>query len=403
MLNLDNFGIINHLRRIFVNTVNSLIYVFSKILPKDENIWLFGAWFGEKYADNSKYLFEYVNKNLPSVRAIWLTKDKNVYELLNKKGYEVYYTYSILGYYYASRASISFVSTSFDDVNNYLPAPIVFYLGHGIPLKKLVYDDRINYKKLNSKKKFSILKFFFPFIREPKDYDYLLASSEEDAKNLSSAFRIDKKNVPILGLPRNDTIKRANLSKLSNKTNLKVIYLPTHRKEGSENFFQIFLEDLGFINQRLKDLNVDLFIKFHYYHKSLEFENYSNIHFLETDDIYNIINDFDILITDYSSVYIDFLLSEKPIIFFPFDYEDYVKSDRELYYKYDDVTPGPKCIKWAEVIEWIEKFKANPYLYLKERKSIKRKFHKYEDLKSSERVVSYVIEECIKKAGKTFK
>ena len=387
-------SMINRLRKIFY-IIKSLIYLFSRILPKDENIWLFGAWFGEKYADNSKYLFEYVNKNLPSVRAIWLTKNESVYELLSKKGYEVYYTYSILGYYYASRAAISFVSTSFDDVNVFLPTPLVFYLGHGIPLKKLVYDDKINYKS-EPEKGFQLLRFFFPFIREPKDYDYVLASSEADAKNLSSAFRVDKKNVPILGLPRNDRIKKAKLNELRTKTDLKVIYLPTHRKEGSENFFQIFLEDIELINQKLNDLNTDLFIKFHYYHDSQEFENYSNIHFLENDDIYDIINDFDILITDYSSVYFDFLLSEKPIIFFPFDYEDYIKSDRELYYNYDEVTPGPKCLTWVEVVEWIRKFKANPDLYLEERKSIKRKFHKYEDSKSSERTVSYVYREVLK-------
>ena len=71
-------SMINRLRKIFY-IIKSLIYLFSRILPKDENIWLFGAWFGEKYADNSKYLFEYVNKNLPSVRAIWLTKNESVY------------------------------------------------------------------------------------------------------------------------------------------------------------------------------------------------------------------------------------------------------------------------------------------------------------------------------------
>ena len=47
------------------------------------------------------------------------------------------------------------------------------------------------------------------------------------------------------------------------------------------------------------------------------------------------------LITDYSSIYIDYLLTEKPVVFLPYDKDDYLK-DRGLNFKYDLVTPGPK-------------------------------------------------------------
>lgn len=51
----------------------------SKISVKKIKIFgFFGAWFGEKYADNSKYLFEYVNKNHPEIRVIWVTRNENI-------------------------------------------------------------------------------------------------------------------------------------------------------------------------------------------------------------------------------------------------------------------------------------------------------------------------------------
>jgi CDP-glycerol glycerophosphotransferase (TagB/SpsB family) len=108
-------------------------------------------------------------------------------------------------------------------------------------------------------------------------------------------------------------------------------------------------------------------------------------------DIYTIINQFDILITDYSSIYFDFLLADKPIIFAPFDYEEYITKDRELYYNYNEVTPGPKCRNWDEVLDWIVKFKENPKLFKEEREKIKKMFHKYQDGKNCERVFNEIL------------
>ena len=108
-------------------------------------------------------------------------------------------------------------------------------------------------------------------------------------------------------------------------------------------------------------------------------------------DIYSVINNFDLLITDYSSIYFDYLLSDNPIIFAPFDYDHFIGNQREFYYDYDEVTPGPKCKNWDEVLEWIVKFKDNSMLYSAERKNIKDKFHKYQDGNSCKRVYEKIL------------
>ncbi|BAM69536.1 putative glycerol phosphotransferase [Methanothermobacter sp. CaT2] len=388
----------NIIKRLIINILNLPLYIVSKIIPKTKDIWVFGSWFGHKYADNSRYLFEFINENKPFIRAVWLTEDKETFNYLRKKGYEVYYTYSIYGYYISSRSTISFVSTDFKDVNRFVPTPIIFYLGHGIPLKKIGYDDSINFsdgRRFTGK----LLKLLFPFLRNMNDYDYILASSNVDATTLASAFRKNMADILILGLPRNDVFfMRSNLRSYESD-NLKIVYLPTHRKEGSNNFFNFFVDDLKFVDKDLEKLKAKLFIKFHFYHgdSHLSLNSYKQIKPLEVDDIHSVINNFDILITDYSSIYIDFLLTEKPIIFFPFDYEDYIENDRELYHDYNRVTPGPKCKDWSEVIRWIEKFKENPSLFLEERRAIKRLFHRYSDGKNSERVFEYVEHEILHK------
>ena len=58
----------------------------------------------------------------------------------------------------------------------------------------------------------------------------------------------------------------------------------------------------------------------------------------------------DILVTDYSSIFVDFLLLNRPEIFFPYDYEKYVTKDRELYFDYNEFTPGPKARVFSEFL-----------------------------------------------------
>lgn len=61
----------------------------------------------------------------------------------------------------------------------------------------------------------------------------------------------------------------------------------------------------------------------------------------------------DALITDYSSVFFDYLLLNKPIIFFPYDYEEYLKNDRELYVDYYEEIAGPAFMDFSDVIKEI--------------------------------------------------
>jgi CDP-glycerol glycerophosphotransferase (TagB/SpsB family) len=134
----------------------------------------------------------------------------------------------------------------------------------------------------------------------------------------------------------------------------------------------------------------------HFYDMSrISFDNQSNIKFIrESMDPYELLLESTILITDYSSIYFDFLLTQRPIIFTPFDIEEYQKKDREFYYNYEDVTPGPKCQDWNEVLIWIEMFVKDITLFEKERKEVNKKFNKFDDFKNSERVYQMIKEKC---------
>ncbi len=394
------------LKKALTHIVMFPLYWISYIFPKDKKLWLFGAWFGEKYSDNSKYLFEYISKEHPEIKAVWLTKNPETFNLVKKKGLNVCKTYSLKGIWYALRANVCVVSTSLRDINLYTTAKVkVVQLWHGIPLKKIMFDDKISFKHPGLVRK--ILFIFFPFLKKDIYYSdaLLIATSEEVQDKLASAFKVPRFNVKVTGYPRNDVFfhKEVENSKLvkrlkeeKRKGKSIAVYMPTHRKEGKIDIGSLLLNELEFIDRKLEEINCVLLTKFHFYHSNKsENKDLRNIIFVNDEminqDIYPVLKMTDILITDYSSVYFDYLLLNKPIIFAPFDIEEYLKGDREFYYDYNKVTPGPKCKNWVEVLNWIYKFIENPKLYERERLKIRDIFHKYRDGESSKRVFNEII------------
>ena len=100
----------------------------------------------------------------------------------------------------------------------------------------------------------------------------------------------------------------------------------------------------------------------------------------------------DILITDYSTVFFDYCLTDRPMIFTPFDYEAYTTHDRKLYYDYNEVTPGPKCYNWEQVVFEINKILEGYDEYSNQRRQINEKFNMYQDFNNRRRLVDKIIE-----------
>ena len=104
--------------------------------------------------------------------------------------------------------------------------------------------------------------------------------------------------------------------------------------------------DLEKLNQYCQKNKCLFMIKKHFYHKNevVDLSKYSNIvDYTNLDcDTQELLFNADVLITDYSSCYIDYLLLDKPVIFYCYDYANYLENDRDMYFEYDSVTPGPK-------------------------------------------------------------
>lgn len=370
--------------------INNIITIpfsfFSYLIPKNDKIWVFGAWYGKRYNDNSRFLYEYVNKFHKDIKTIWLTRDLKMFKKLKNNNKNVYLIKSFLGIYYSFIAKYQICcNTAQEDLNKYslCSKNYIINLWHGAPIKNI---DPLSKNGKYAMKIVDYLKklFFYPKI------NLFCSLSENDKKIFKKRF---SKNVIITGFPRNDILYKTNKNKSKIK---KILYLPTFRgcynKTKKTNFFENL--NIKIFSKWLKNNHITFYTKLHPLdnneNKNLQTNNFKFIKDDEIDELYVFLKDIDILITDYSSVVFDFLFTNKPIILYAFDLKKYKKT-QGMYYNLKNIAPGPVCNKWSEVINEIKKINKNNDKYKNKRKKIAKQFIKHYDNKSCQRIIKYIL------------
>ena len=385
------------------------VFLFYHLAGRKPEIWLFGSWRGKKYSDNSKALFEYVLRHEKNIRPIWLTSSKEVYEELRRKGFPVFRNHSWKAIYYMLRAGFSTgsLSATTDAFGNkaYLGYGIkALYLTHGMPSKHAGYDEpRMQRKKaLLAEKRPLWAKVYFAMFpqKDPKKL-YSVSTSEFFVPFVSSSNLIAPEHIFITGTPRLDTLFSGQQDPFIKKVREKfptariIIYMPTFRDsyDGGQPFRPF--EQFGFDQQkftRLLEKEDYVFLnKGHFWDGLLSDTEYSERFMNVADnpmlDVYSLIKDADILMTDYSSIYFDFLPLMKPAILTPFDFATFIKDKRGYYFDYYNELPSIKASDWNEVCTILQN---HSYYALSEEQT--RKFHRYIDGNSSRRLTDKIKE-----------
>lgn len=367
------------------------LYKIIGLIQRNNNIYVFSSWFGERYSDNSRILYEYINKNFPKTRAIWITKNKEIIHSLRKQKKYVYSINSIKAIYYSLRAKRIFVTTG-GELNLFFCNGAEYYnLWHGMPLKKILNDDKHSNKpNKNSYNDFLEKQFIWKANFTKQKKLYTISNSTFFNKFLTTAFNLPEKNILQTGSPRCDALfyrnKEILIETIKNKyPNSKIIlYMPTFRTaEWTGKVFSPFSKDFLFNEKRFNSIlenNNYIFL----YKAHFSDERYIREIFLQTterfilisdkdyDELYNFIGQTDILMTDYSSIYFDYIATNKPIILAPFDLEEYIETSREHYFDYFTNMEGIKAKNWEEVFNILEK-----ELYYPVSEETKIKFSEY--------------------------
>ena len=398
----------SNLKNLFENILCIPLFIFSKFISKDPKLWIFGAWFGHRFSDNPRYVFEYVNNQEADIRAVWLSRDKRVIKYLTSLGYEAYNLRSLKGFWLSCRASAVFVSSGQWDVNlvgSFFAHKV--QLWHGVPLKKIKADDK-NSRFNRSGFFFHLFRFawmkVFPF--DSEKWDVLITSGPEMTSRMDSAFKgfmSEKGKCIELGNPRADKILAPPdpavlkpFKKISPVENI-ICYAPTFRGNSSTlNLFEGL--NLRLLDDLLKKWNAQLLIKLHFYDRErMISDNFpERVHFVtdnELEDINPLLPHVDILITDYSSVFFDYLLLDRPILFSAFDLHSYISNERELYENYEEATPGKICLSWDNVIDELELILQGKDEFHHQRIYHQKRFFKYIDQDNSLRITNYIKEQ----------
>ena len=369
----------------------------SYFVPKTKNQILLGARDG-KFADNTKYFFLFLMKKETPLVFFWITKDKELYKKFQNLDFPVVYMYSIKGFLAILRSNFILVNQLVNDASFFLMLPgrfKILNLWHGTPFKKVtIFDMKHQNFFEHSIKKFvkkTYSQHFFGVITTCK-----LGSTR-----LKEAIPINQ--FPILGYPRNDVFFHSDLffEKYDSKLNLKFfskvfLYCPTIRDAKSKKPFS---DDFLFkLNEYLEKNNMIFLIKWHTYEKnSYNLKKYPNILDVTYDvpDLQELLPFIDILITDYSSVSYDFVLQNKPIIYYSYDLDDYVKFSRNLYGDYYEEFPGPFAKNESELFKEIISLNDLSKLdktHITKYDKFKIKFNVYTDGNSCNRVYNFIME-----------
>lgn len=371
-----------------------LVKIFHKKKYINNNIWIFSSSYNTQYNYNSKYLFEYVINNHKNILPLYVINDDDKRESLQKiYGYEHFIeTKSIKGIKQALNAGVWLTSAGLPVYGFKLNKNrLIINLWHGVPLKKIaLLEEKISL----------ITKLYFKFTFS-NNYSYIITTSNHLKSIMAKSFKVKFNQVKVLGQPRNDAIYNKNnreiiLNKLYEalpEYNKIILYAPTYRDEGNTLFFPFKDFNEEKLYTFLKDNKIIIFLRAHQSETGLfDIDKYQGrIKLLgneKIDDIMNIINIFDVLITDYSSIYIDYLLTLKPILFLPYDQEKYL-DNRGLNFNYDNITPGPKPKLLDDFIVEIMNLLQNNQYYLNERKNINNYFNEIK-IGASEEIIEFI-------------
>lgn len=328
-----------------------IVYGFSFLIPRDKKIWVFGS-FGT-YNDNSRYLFEYVIQEHKDIRAIWISSDDQSVLLASRYG-EAYPLDSFKGLYYALRAKVYVYAAYARDICWYASGGAYkVNLWHGIPLKKIEFDIRtpplvnvFHNANLVAHFKHPHAHIRHNLVLSPSQYVY--------EYSFKSAFRLrSEAEIVISQYPRVTKIEelaKTKPVKPDTQQGITFLYAPTWRDSGGD-FIVLSGIDFDALDRLLATFDAKLVVKLHPATKiACDLSHYQHILMANNKlDPCELMAQADCLITDYSSVYFDYMVLDRPIIFFAFDKDEYLK-EREFYLEYDNNTPGVKAFDFESLL-----------------------------------------------------
>jgi len=378
-------------KKILIKIIENIFFLFSCFIPVKKGLLVFSMSQG-KYWGNSRSLFEHIaqNKN-QNLSVAWLYDSSlNLNHISDK--YHTFFIprYSFKGWYTCARANGIIISHGFGDFELFRKIAKhkkTIMLWHAITTKNCGLLD----EKFNSREKMNYLK------TETRFYDFLIVSSDIDRYYSASYTGVDVNKITVTGLPRNDQLFRCKSLKKKSTEKHTILYAPTFRDYAIQNgsVFFPFAESEFEISEWAQKTGIRFYLRPHpndkdsvKHVKSLSQEYpkvYIDSGIKNEPDVMKLIVSCAGIITDYSSIYIDGLALDLPVIFVNYDQFEYIEK-RGIAYDYDLITPGPKVQNFSEFKVACEEMIHGSIAWTTHRECVRKIFFKYQDSNACSRV-----------------
>ena len=310
----------------------------GRLIPKKRNrIVIYSNW---GFRDNIRTLYQYLVDNGYQDKYEIVCASNNFYHLKKDRRVKFVSIYRGLYYFLTSKYFFySFGKYPIKPSNNQM----VVNLWHGMPLKKIGnLEEGL----------------------ERVDYNFftkLVSSSDFFTPIMKAAFNATDEQMLLVGNIRNDELFEEEKDK-------NIIWMPTYRNSknyhDSQDALIFSLDESEFkkINKILAEYEYHLYIKLHPLEESqFKFKNnYSNIHMLSEDIIsqrygtlYKFLGTTSALITDYSSVFLDYYLLNRPVAFTINDYEEYKEKRGFVFDDVKSLMTGPTISNFDDLLVFL--------------------------------------------------
>lgn len=386
--------------RYFIKIIRAVgYYIETAMCKKDKTLWVFGAWKGTAYNDNTKYLFEYVINHEPDISAVWITKNNDVYNHIKSLGYKVELWPGKAARKAVRHAGFLFQTEGNRDIGEFpVGRALVIQLWHGISMKRLD-----SWNKTDGKFK----KFLISLYAEKHKKSIWCVSSDFAAQSHNEMMGIPMTQFRYTGNPRDDVLVKKAWDTQASKhilnlcgDNTPVAYFPTHRNFGKDFNPNFVIDGLLALDKLFSTNGVQLFYKPHPNEaKMLKWAmcdkqiEYKNVHILTEeifDDVYEYLHIFKCLITDYSSVAYDFLCLERPVVYFNYDLKKYINSDAGVLPVYYEYQAGPFVDTWDFLSKTIISILSGNDIWKEKREKCRLYVNPFNDGNNCKRVVDMI-------------
>ncbi len=338
--------------------------VISRV-PRDPSLLVFGAAMN-RFADNSAYLFLHLSQASSSLRCVWVTDSEDLVRRLRGRGFEAELRRSAPGVAVCARAGWFVVGEYVSDINRWLhDGARLFNLWHGIPLKAIERDIRVGRFSFMFRQRWPWSLLFTVNADERRSPDVMLSTSEFVSRRcFSSAFGISMDRCLDVGYPRSDhfftqpsappsdlLVRDRAVWERIRAADFVVGYFPTWRDDSRIAMpGGLSLDRLATAVSARGGL---LVFKAHFEVTDKVPDSAAVVVLDQSDDLSAYLHLCSALITDYSSVAFDFMLLNRPILYYVPDLDQY-RSERGLYFSPEEMMPGPHLKSADELYEAVE-------------------------------------------------